>query len=228
MLNKLKDNRHLIQVFTYLILITIFLVEDNINLGGHIMYSKLDDMIPFVPAFIVPYCSWFLFIAFTGITFFLKSKIDLEKTFLSINICMAIGLLTYFIYPSCLTIRPKTYDKDIFSQIVKLLQEGDSPSSVCPSLHVAVSISLCTGILNSIYFKNKNIIKFFTVILTFFICISTLFIKQHSVIDVAFGLLLGFASYIFVYKIYFSKKSFKQHTEKNNYEHTYEDNVASK
>jgi len=213
MLSKLKDNKHLIQVFIYLILVTIFLVEDNINLGGHIMYSKLDDMIPFVPAFIIPYCSWFLFIAFTGIIFFLKSKIDLEKTFLSINICMGIGLLTYFIYPSCLTIRPKTYAKDIFSQIVKLLQEGDSPSSVCPSLHVAVSISLCMGVINSIFFKNKRIIKFFTVILTFFICISTLFIKQHSVIDVAFGLLLGFASYVFVYKIYFNEKLFPEHTK---------------
>lgn len=228
MLNKLKDKEHLIQVFIYLILIIIFLVEDNINLGGHIMYSKLDDMIPFVPVFIIPYCSWFLFISFTGIIFLLKSKIDLEKTFLSINICMTVGLLTYFIYPSCLTIRPKTYGNDIFSQIVKLLQEGDSPSSVCPSLHVAISISLCMGIMNSIYFKNKRIIKFFTVILTFFICISTLFIKQHSVIDFAFGLLLGFASYVFVYKIYFNQKSFKQPTEENNYEHTYEDNVASK
>lgn len=228
MLNKLKDNKHLIQVFIYLILITIFLIEDNINLGGHVMYSKLDDMIPFVPVFIIPYCSWFLFIAFTGIIFLLKSKIDLEKTFLSINICMAIGLLTYFIYPSCLTIRPKTYGNDIFSQIVKLLQEGDSPSNVCPSLHVAISISLCTGIINSIYFKNKHAMKFFTVILTFFICISTLFIKQHSVIDVVFGLLLGFASYVFVYKIYFNKKSFEQHVEENNYEHTYEDNIASK
>lgn len=213
MFNKIKNNKAILQVFIYLILVTIFLIENNINLGGHKIYCKLDDIIPFIPAFIVPYCLWFLFIVGTGIIFLLKSKIDLEKTFLSINICMGIGLLTYFIYPSYITIRPKTYGKDIFSQAVKLLQEGDSPASVCPSLHVAISISLYTGIIDSFFFKNRFGIKIFAAILTFFICISTLFIKQHSAIDVAFGLILGFASYIFVYKVYFNENSVLKHAK---------------
>lgn len=215
MFKKNKDNKALLQIFIYIALVTIFLIEDDINLGGHIIYCKLDDMIPFVPIFIIPYCLWFLLIAGTGIIFFLKSKIDLRKTFLSVNICMGIGLLAYFIYPSCITIRPTTYGKDIFSQAIKLLQEGDSPSSVCPSLHVAVCISLCTGIMNSICFKDNLKVKIFVIILSFFICISTLFIKQHSVIDVFWGLILGFSSYIFVYKIYFNEKLFPQHVNKN-------------
>lgn len=215
MFNKIKNNKAITQVFIYLILVTVFLIENNINLGGHKIYCKLDDTIPFIPAYIIPYGLWFLFIAGTGTIFLLKSRIDLEKTFLSINICMAIGLLAYFIYPSYITIRPKTYDKDIFSQCVKLLQEGDSPSSVCPSLHVAISISLCTGIMDSFFFKNRLWIKISSAILTFFICISTLFIKQHSIIDVAFGLMLGFASYIFVYKIYFNKNLSLKHAEES-------------
>lgn len=216
MFNKIKNNKSLLQVFIYFILVLIFLIENNINLGGHKIYSKLDDRIPFTPVFVVPYFSWFLFIAGTGITFLLKSRVDLRKTFFSINICMAVGLLAYFIYPSYITIRPKTYGSDIFSQAVKLLQNGDSPSSVCPSLHVAVSISLCTGVIDSFYFKNKIPVKIGSIILTFFICISTLFIKQHSIIDVAFGLMLGFMSYIFVYKVYFNEKLFPQHIEEEN------------
>lgn len=128
---------------------------------------------------------------------------------------MGIGLLAYFIYPSYITLRPTTYGKDIFSQAIKLLQEGDSPSSVCPSLHVAVCISLCAGIMNSICFKDNLKVKIVVIILSFFICISTLFVKQHSIIDVFWGLILGFTSYIFVYKIYFNEKLFPQHVNKN-------------
>lgn len=213
MFKKSKNSKPLIQIFIYSFLVLVFLVENNINLGGHKIYSKWDNMIPFIPIFIIPYCLWFLFIAGTGIIFLLKSKVDLKKTFLSINICMGVGLLVYFIYPNYITVRPRVYGKDIFSQAVKFLQDSDSPASVCPSLHVAVSISLCTGIMDSIYFKNRIRIKISSIILTFFICISTLFIKQHSIIDVVFGLILGFASYVFVYKIYYNEKLFSHNTE---------------
>lgn len=86
MLNKIKNNKPLFQVYIYLVLVAIFLAENNINIGGHKIYSSFDDKIPFVPEFIIPYCLWFLFIAGTGITFLLKSKADLRKTFLSIEI----------------------------------------------------------------------------------------------------------------------------------------------
>lgn len=213
MFNKIKNNKPLIQVLIYLILVITFLVENNINLGGHNIHSSLDDMIPFVPVFIIPYSFWFLFIVVTSIIFLLKSKDDLRKTFLSMNICMVIALLIYLIYPNYISIRPNVYGNDIFSQAVKFLQQGDSSSSVCPSLHVAISISLYTGIANSICFSKRSGIKLFTLILTILIIISTVFIKQHSIVDVAFGIILGLVSYVFVYKIHFNEKLFSRRVE---------------
>lgn len=218
MIKKLKNDKALFQVAVYIILVAIFLIENNINLGGHRIYSKLDDLIPFLPAFITIYCLWYFYIAGTTIIFLLKSKMDLRKTCFSMNVCMAVALLVYFIYPNYISIRPTAYGSDIFSQAVKLLQTGDSPSSVCPSLHVAVCISLYTGIASSAYFKNKRGIKFAALILAILISISTVFIKQHSIIDVLFGALLGVASYAFVYKFYFNEKLFPNHvleTDKN-------------
>lgn len=218
MIKKLKNDKAVFQVFIYIILVGVFLIENEINLGGHKIYSPLDSLIPFVPAFIMLYCTWYFYIAVTCVIFFLKSKTDLRRTVFSMNICMAVGLLVYLIYPNYISIRPAVYGSDIFSQAVKLLQVGDPPSNVCPSLHVAICISLYTGIADSVYFKNRSGVKFFALILTILISISTLFIKQHSIIDVFFGGVLGIVSYLFVYKFYFNEKLFPNHvleTDKN-------------
>lgn len=222
MIKKLKNDKALVQFAVYIVLVAIFLIENNINLGGHKIYSKLDDLIPFVPAFIVLYCAWYFYIGGTCLIFLLKSKTDLRKTAFSMNICMAIGLLVYFIYPNYITIRPSVYGSDVFSQAVKVLQMGDSPSSVCPSLHVAICVALYTGIADSALFKGRTKIKVSAFILAILISISTLFIKQHSIIDVLFGALLGVASYAFVYKFYFNEKLFPSHVLEENKNLTYE------
>ncbi|MBP1759448.1 MAG: phosphatidic acid phosphatase [Firmicutes bacterium] len=204
MFRKIKDDKALWQVYIYMVLIIIFLVVDNINLAGDKIQSKIDDMIPFVPIFIIPYFAWFIFIVATGIILYKKSKLDLRKTYLSVNLCMLIGLVVFFLFPNYQTLRPEVYADDVFSQWVRLIQIGDSPSNVCPSLHVAISISLYTGLTHSACFEKRKDIHFFTLILTNLIILSTVFIKQHSVIDVAFGILLGVVVHIFVYKIYFN------------------------
>lgn len=204
MFRKIKEDKALWQVFTYLILITVFLAVDHINVSGTKIQSKMDDWIPFVPIFVVPYFAWFFFIVITGIILFKRSKLDLRKTYLSVNLCMLIGLIAFLLFPNYQTLRPEVYGDDIFSQWVRLLQMGDTPSNVCPSLHVAISISLYTGITHSTCFEKRKGIHFFTWILTNLIILSTVFIKQHSVVDVAFGILLGVSVYIFVYKIYFN------------------------
>jgi membrane-associated phospholipid phosphatase len=50
-------------------------------------------------------------------------------------------------------------------------------------------------------FRNRKGWKIASLVATVFICASTVFIKQHSVIDVAAALLLEFALYLLVFKI---------------------------
>jgi membrane-associated phospholipid phosphatase len=57
----------------------------------------------------------------------------------------------------------------------------DTNTGVCPSLHVAYSLGLA-----SVWTKEKgaNIWwKSFVVVAVIFICLSTMFIKQHSAVD---------------------------------------------
>lgn len=206
MLSKIRNDNAVMQLLIYVLLVMLFLIENNVLTGKYNIHSTLDDFIPFIPIFVVPYFAWYFFIVKTAVDFFNKSKEDFIKTFMSINLCMVIGMIIYLVFPNYQSLRPEFYTEDFFSQWVKLLQIADSPVSVCPSLHVAVSISLYNGVTHSSCYKNMPDVKFFTFVLTALICMSTVFIKQHSVIDVAAGIILGAAVYIFVYKIHFREK----------------------
>lgn len=217
MFYKINKDKALVQILIYIFLVLLFIMENSIITGKYNIHSKIDAMIPFIPIFILPYFSWFLFIAFTFVIFFIKSRKDLLNTFRSINLDMIIAIIIYIVFPNYQSLRPNTYAEDFFSQLVKLLQIGDSSSSVFPSLHVAISITLYLGIKSSVCFKDNSIVKFFTFILTILICISTVFIKQHSILDVLAGIFLSFVVHIFVYKIFINYKPSKNNSDKESY-----------
>ena len=201
LLEKIRNDKALRQVFLYIALVLLFAVENYFLVGKYEMYLPLDDYIPFLPVFVIPYFMWYAMIAVVGIYFLLKSKEDLRKTFLSINISTAAAIIIYFVFPNYQALRPLSYGNDFLSQWVKMLQAGDSSSCVCPSLHVSVCITLFLGVISCKRLKGKNWIKILVFILTILICASTVFIKQHSIIDVFAGILLSAVVYIFVYII---------------------------
>lgn len=216
LIDKIKNDKAIQQVLYYIVLGLIFLLENVIIKGKFNMHSKMDDIIPFVPIFVIPYFMWYIFIVLEEVYFLLKSKEDLRKTTLSINLCMITAMIIYILFPNYQSLRPVAYESDFFSQWVRLLQMSDSSSSVCPSLHVAVAISLYLGVINSSCFIKQPGIKLATLILTFLICISTVLIKQHSVIDVAAGMLLSISVYIYVYKIKENEQALLYYEEADN------------
>lgn len=216
MIDKIRNDKAIKQVLYYIVLGLIFLLENVIIKGKFNMHSKMDDIIPFVPIFVIPYFMWYIFIVVEEVYFLLRSKEDLRKTTLSINLCMITAMIIYILFPNYQSLRPVAYESDFFSQWVRLLQMSDSSSSVCPSLHVSVAISLYLGVINSSCFIKKPLIKLATLILTFLICISTVLIKQHSVIDVVAGILLSISVYIYVYKIKENEQALLYYEEADN------------
>jgi membrane-associated phospholipid phosphatase len=206
MLKKIKNQKEVFQLVVYVVMVMTFLIVNTIERGGYDIRCKWDDYIAFIPIFVIPYFLWYLYILVVGFVFYMKSKNDLRKMLLMVNICMAIAVIIYIVFPNYQSLRPTAYASGFFSQWVRLLQQGDSPSSVCPSLHVAVSVVLYYAVANSVCFKDNFKIKTSALFLTILISISTVFIKQHSIVDVVFGFLLGVVAYVFVYKFYCNEK----------------------
>lgn len=62
-----------------------------------------------------------------------------------------------------------------------MLYRQDTPTGVCPSLHVAYSMGIASA-----WLKEKNVRKWFKafiIVAVVFICLATMFIKQHSAVD---------------------------------------------
>ena len=100
-----------------------------------------------------------------------------------IMITQGLAMLCYIFYPSVQYLRPESFPRqNVFTWFLDFLYTFDTPTGVCPSLHVAYSL----GIL-SVTLKDRQLnrgIKAAVAVFVFMVCLSVCFIKQHSSIDV--------------------------------------------
>ena len=167
-----------------------------------IIYSPLDDMIPFCEYFIVPYLLWFLYVAGTVVYFlFARPKKEFYRLTGFLFIGMSICLLICTIFPNGLLLRPVfDPDKNIFTRLISVLYTVDTSTNVFPSIHVFSSMGIYVAISKSPVSRKHKWLKPASFIMTASIILSTMFLKQHSVIDVIGGLLLGTIMYPFFYR----------------------------
>ena len=107
--------------------------------------------------------------------------------------------LYLYLYPTSQGLRPEIMPRDnVLTGLVHFLHRIDTPTNVCPSLHVYDSVGACIAvILTKDCFNRAE--KYAAVLLTVSISLSTLFLKQHSVIDVFWGLVMSAVMYFIVY-----------------------------
>ena len=177
-------------------------LEKTVTTKFHEVHIKLDDYIPFVEVFAIPYFLWFAFIFVTVAYFFLKDKKEFYRSTAFLFIGMTICLIIYSIWPNGQALRPDltTIGRDnIFIDIIASLYKTDTPTNVCPSIHAYNSIGACIAIFHCEHLKNKRYVTVPTVILAILICLSTVFLKQHSFFDVICAVVLSCIMYLAVY-----------------------------
>ena len=185
-LKKLNDPRfsHLKLLVGWLGYFAMYFITEylNPNNSGTAVSCSLDYKIPFLEIFVIPYVGWYLLIAVSLLYFALYNVENFKRLQIFIIVTQIAAMVIYIIFPNFQPLRPDVYPRDNFlTDIVALLQTADTNSNVCPSLHVAYSIGIA-----SIWLKEKDAkwwVKTLIVIFCILVCLSTAFIKQHSVID---------------------------------------------
>ena len=176
-----------------------FLTENLIPVSAcHEIHSSVDDIIPFNEYFLIFYCWWYALI-FISLWYFLCYDIQKFKELqVFIMVTQAIAMVIYIIYPSVQLLRPEVMPHDNFlCALMSFIYAFDTPTGVCPSLHVAYSLGIAT-----VWCKYKDASKWwkaFVVLSVIMICISVMFVKQHSFIDVIAAIPVGITAYILVY-----------------------------
>jgi membrane-associated phospholipid phosphatase len=177
-------------------------LENTITVNYEPVHIKLDDYIPFNEWFVIPYYVWFAFIATVLIYLFLNDVKGFYQSTAFLFLGMTVCLFIYTIWPNGQNLRPNLdlIGRDnILIDIIRNLYGSDTSTNVCPSIHVFNSIGACIAVLHTPNLRNKKWITIPTLILTALICMSTAFLKQHSVFDGICAALLASVMYLLVY-----------------------------
>lgn len=169
-------------------------LERTVTRDYHIMHASLDDLIPFNEYFIIPYLLWFLYVAGTLVFFLFRSKEDYYKmcTFLFSGMTLSLIICTFF--HNGTDFRPVIDpNKNIFSAAVAALYKTDTCTNVFPSIHVYNAVGTHIAISRSQILAKYRFLRLGSLLLTISICLATMFLKQHSIIDVCGAFLMSYA-----------------------------------
>ena len=199
-----------ILLFGIFYLVTFFFIESR-NVSIHIIHTKFDDYIPFCEYFIIPYVLWYLYVAGTVLYLGLTDKSGKEYYRFIIN--MALGMIIFvivsFLYPNGQDLRPVFASDNIFKWLVNMLYTIDTPTNILPSLHVYASVACDIALCKNLQFKKHPSWRWVSHILTILIILSTIFLKQHSIIDIITALFFNLVLYLLVYRKSFENISLK-------------------
>ncbi|MBQ8894062.1 MAG: phosphatase PAP2 family protein [Clostridia bacterium] len=172
------------------------------------MYSRVDDLIPFCELFVIPYFLWFAYIAVGYVFLFFNNRSDFLRMCAFLYIGMTTCLIIYMIFPNYQALRVD-YEalgrSNFLIEAIRLLQMGDSPHDVFPSIHCLNSIGMNIALAKNEWCKKHTPVLIGATILTTLICLSTVFVKQHSILDLYGAIALSIPLYIISYKIDWKK-----------------------
>ena len=200
-MNWIKTHRYCLAGLYMLVFLSgFFLLELHEPSDVHIIHCAVDDLIPFNEWFVLPYFLWYAWVPVFMIYFMIKDR----EAYLRLCFVMFAGatfcLFVYLLAPNGLNLRQEITSQNFCAQIVRFLRSVDPPNNVCPSIHVFNSIAINTVIQHSNAFKHKKLVHVGSYILALAICMSTFFLKQHSVVDVFWACVLGLILYPLSYK----------------------------
>ncbi len=170
--------------YWFLSLLAFWLCEILIESGDcHVVSCYLDTLIPFCEAFVIFYVLWYFLIAFSLVYFGVTSRESFRALLLFLTVCQLVAIVIFLIYPSKQLLRPEAMPRDNpLTRLVSFIYSVDTNTNVCPSLHVAFSLAMISAWCRDR--QSPALLRCAMVVLSALAAASTVFVKQHSIIDV--------------------------------------------
>ena len=156
----------------------------------HAPAMQLDAAIPLQPAWAIVYGALYLFLIVLPV-FIVRQPEHIRRTVLAYLMVWLTAFVCFFVYPT-VAMRPvRVLGGDFGAWGLRALYDMDPPYNCFPSIHVAhsfVSALTCWRV-----HRRLGIVATLCAAL---VGVSTLFTKQHYVVDVVAGALLAFVAYV--------------------------------
>ena len=166
------------------------LFYDALNHGPYVLFLRtpVDDLIPVIGPFAVPYVSLRPFIYASALLFLLFRARIYRSAALSMTITLLISYAFYAVAQSYIE-RPVLTGTDVFSQMIREVYASDQPYNDFPSLHASLSTIFAIH-----WWRVDRRIGLAVAIWAALIVVSTVFVKQHYVADMVAGVVLAFVA----------------------------------
>lgn len=183
-------------------LCAFFWLEQNV-VPKYIIHCKLDDVIPFCEEFIIPYVFWYVYVVGAFLWFNKRGWKDYSRLCKMVFSGLTICLLIYYVFPTGLNLRLEgnPHETGFLYNLVVYLRAIDTPTNVCPSIHVMNTVMIFQAICSLDDLKYRRIAIPVHFVIMVLICASTVFLDQHSVVDVVCGAMMSFVLHGLVYKV---------------------------
>ena len=148
---------------------------------------SFDSFIPQISFFVIPYCFFYIYIVLGPFCIAYYNKKIFYRYFFSFEIGSIIGFLFFIIFPTY--VERSSFDViNIFDQFLLFIHLHDVSGNAFPSFHCFVAWLIYVALRNCCI---SSKLKYCFFIISFLICISTVFTKQHGYIDVFGGFFLA-------------------------------------
>lgn len=186
-MNKVKTYSPLLWLLAIPVLNIFYILFNHGSAKVYGLMTDLDRLIPFVPAFVIPYLLWYPFIYAVLIILFARDRKIYYRTLAILCTGLILCYLIYNVFQTGIE-RPSVDSAGLLNWLVSMVYANDPPYNCFPSIHVLT----CHIVLKAAYQSNlSQKVKTTIFVFSWTIILSTLFIKQHFILDIPGAILLS-------------------------------------
>lgn len=166
----------------------LYFPTNRINAPGRWFFhdTRIDELLPLIPYFIIPYLALFPYMIATAILMW--HTLFAAEFYTTIAIAAWSAALVWYMAPSGI-LRKRDIGPDFFSRMIVWIYEHDQENNTFPSSHVFYAL-ICSYFLALAF-------PYFALGFAVFgglITVSTVLVKQHHVADIVGGIVWAIAS----------------------------------
>lgn len=197
----LRENRHYLLILYVPIYLGCFILLEHLIVDNYWAgYLPIDDAIPFVPAFVVPYVLWYPYLFGVGLYALLKDVPAFRRYLYFMIGALSFSLLVCAVFPNGQDLRPSVFEHEsVFTRLIGFIYAHDTNTNSIPSMHVVGAMGATFAV-----FDCRNLCRWRipAALFCLLVCAATVLIKQHSILDTFAGLAV---SLVFALPVYWKR-----------------------